>query len=206
MHLVCTLLMNRPSDSVWLWPETQRYEHRVTMGTNIYRSLHTPEPRNPQKVSKRSSPASPLGVSKKYRKSPKRPENESKRCQNQCSGTFRHFFDTPGGEAREDCFETFLGFRSLRVWRLAVPIVNIWGFPASQFARINSRESPRFALRNAGPSMPQNPRGVSVHASNRCHMATWRSNPETVHFLHISRGLLGCDPPRPLEPPPRTPK
>ena len=31
----------------------------------IYRSLHTPEPRNPQKVSKRTSQASPSGVSKK---------------------------------------------------------------------------------------------------------------------------------------------
>ena len=26
-------------------------------------------------------------------------------------GLFRHFFDTPGGEAWEDRFETFLGFR-----------------------------------------------------------------------------------------------
>ena len=31
---------------------------------------------------------------------------------------FRHFFDTPGQEAREDLFQTFRGFRDLRVRRL----------------------------------------------------------------------------------------
>ena len=43
-------------------------------------------------------------------------------------GLSRHFFDTPGGEAREDRFETFLGFRGSGVWRLlymAAPIVTL---------------------------------------------------------------------------------
>ena len=55
----------------------------IAMGTAIYRGLHTP--------SKRSSRASPPGLSKKCRKSPKGPEKESKRCQK----LFQHFFDTP---------------------------------------------------------------------------------------------------------------
>ena len=33
-------------------------------------------------------------------------------------GLFRHFFDTPGREARERLFETFWGFRGSGVWRL----------------------------------------------------------------------------------------
>ena len=33
-------------------------------------------------------------------------------------GLFRHFFDTPGSEAREDLFETFWGFRGSGMWRL----------------------------------------------------------------------------------------
>ena len=41
---------------------------RFAMGTAIYRSLHTPEPRDFQKVSKRSSWASPPGVSTKVSK------------------------------------------------------------------------------------------------------------------------------------------
>ena len=45
---------------------------RITIALPIYRSLHTPEPRNPQKVSKSSSWASRPGVSKKCRKSPAR--------------------------------------------------------------------------------------------------------------------------------------
>ena len=45
-------------------------------------------------------------------------------------GTFSTLFDTPGGEAREDLFQTFWGFRSSGVWRLlymAVPIVSLGG-------------------------------------------------------------------------------
>ena len=40
----------------------------VEMGAAIYRSLDTPEPRNPRKVSKRGSRASRPGVSKKVSK------------------------------------------------------------------------------------------------------------------------------------------
>ena len=42
---------------------------RIAIAVPIYGSLHTPEPRNPQKVSKRTSRASLPGVSKKCRKS-----------------------------------------------------------------------------------------------------------------------------------------
>ena len=33
-------------------------------------------------------------------------------------GLFRHFLDTPAGEAQEALFETFWGFRGSGVWRL----------------------------------------------------------------------------------------
>ena len=33
-------------------------------------------------------------------------------------GLFRHFFDTPGREAREHLFETFRGFQGSGAWRL----------------------------------------------------------------------------------------
>ena len=60
----------------WMWtnklPESSENWRdcapRFAIAIPIYRSLHTP--RNPQKVSKRSSQASPPGVSKKCRKSP----------------------------------------------------------------------------------------------------------------------------------------
>ena len=44
-------------------------------------------------------------------------------------GLFRHFFDTPGREARERLFETFWGFRGSGVWRLlyiGIAIVMFW--------------------------------------------------------------------------------
>ena len=43
-------------------------------------------------------------------------------------GLLRHFFDTPGGEAREELFETIWGFWGSGVWRLlyvAVPIATL---------------------------------------------------------------------------------
>ena len=43
-------------------------------------------------------------------------------------GLFRHFFDTPGREARKRLFETFWGFRGSEVWRLlymGIAIVNL---------------------------------------------------------------------------------
>ena len=80
------------------------------MGTAIYRSPEALRTQNQQKVSKGSSRASRPGVPKKCRKGPKAPKKESKRTQNCVRGLFRHFFDTTGGEAREDLFETFWGF------------------------------------------------------------------------------------------------
>ena len=52
-------------------PDSEKSQKRLTMGTAVYRSVHTPEPRNPKRVPKRSSWASPPGVSKKCRKSPR---------------------------------------------------------------------------------------------------------------------------------------
>ena len=49
---------------------------------------------------------------------PNKPHKSQKDYKNQCSGTFRHFFDTPGGEGREDLLEIFWGFRGSGVWRL----------------------------------------------------------------------------------------
>ena len=80
----------------------------LTIAIPIHRSLHASEPWNPQKVSKRSSWASPSGVSKKRRKSTRTliltpfwlffgPFGD----------WFWHFVDTPASEAREDPFETF---------------------------------------------------------------------------------------------------
>ena len=91
---------------------------RFAIAAAIYRSLEGLWARNPQNVSKGCSSASQPGVSEKCRKSPKWPEKESKRLQNQYLGTFRHFFDSPGREGREHLFETFWGFRGSGVWRL----------------------------------------------------------------------------------------
>ena len=99
------------------------------MGAAIYRSRHTPEPRNHKKVSKRSSRASPPGVSKKCRQSP---PNTDFAVSLTRFRVFWDFFDTFStlwaGRPGEDGFETFLGFRGSGVWRLlymAAPIVNV---------------------------------------------------------------------------------
>ena len=45
-------------------------------------------------------------------------------------GLFRHLFDTPGREAREDLLRVFGDFGAFRVWRLlrmAVPIASLLG-------------------------------------------------------------------------------
>ena len=92
-------------------------ETALAIGTAIYRSPKPLWARNSQKVSKGSSRASRPGVSKTCRKSPKRPEKESKRCQKgvkiSVQGLFRHFFDTPGGVVREDLLETSWGISGL---------------------------------------------------------------------------------------------
>ena len=49
-------------------------------------------------------------------KSPKRPKRSQKGVKISLQVLFRHFFDTPGGEGREDLFETFCEFRGSEVW------------------------------------------------------------------------------------------
>ena len=51
-------------------PRDTPFHAGVTLAIFIYRSFHTPEPRNPPKVSKRTSRASPPGVKKVSKKSP----------------------------------------------------------------------------------------------------------------------------------------
>ena len=70
-------------------------------------------PEIPKKVSKKRSRTSRPGVSKKCRKSPEWPKKESKRLQNQCSGTFSTLFwhSGPGGPGTP--FWDFLGILGL---------------------------------------------------------------------------------------------
>ena len=77
---------------------------RIAIAIPIHRSLHTPEPRNPRKVSKvfPGLPArSVKNVSKKSQSTRKRVKKGVKIS---VRGLFRHCFDTPGQEAREDLF------------------------------------------------------------------------------------------------------
>ena len=61
----------------------QNVNAMIAMGNAIYyRSLHTPEPQNPQKVSKRSSGPPSSEWQKRVEKVPKDPKKESKRLQN----------------------------------------------------------------------------------------------------------------------------
>ena len=117
---------------------------------------------HPQKVSKRRSRASRPGVSKKCRKV----SNDSKMSQKDSKisvrGLFRHFFDTPGREARERLFETFWGFRGSGVWRLlymGIAIVTQWytgqelntnSFGCPRKSRQNSRDIPPESLFSLG--------------------------------------------------------
>ena len=91
----------------------------LTMGTAIYRSLHTPEPRNPKKVSKRSSRASPPGVPKKCRKSPRTLIFDTFLTRFR---VFWDFFDTfltlRAGRPGRTVLRLFSRFRGSRVWRL----------------------------------------------------------------------------------------
>ena len=90
----------------------------------IYRSLHTPEPRNPQKVSKRRSRPSRPGVSKKVsKKSLKTDFVVFLTHFSGLLGLFRHFF--------EHLFETFWGFRvqsASGLLYMAAPIATLCGF------------------------------------------------------------------------------
>ena len=77
----------------------------VTIAIPIYRSLHTPEPRNPQKVSKSRSRASRPGVSKK--------------CQRTDFGVFLIHF-----RVIWDFFDTFL---TLLAWRPGNAFLRLFG-------------------------------------------------------------------------------
>ena len=55
---------------------------------------------------------------KTVEKVPNDPKKSQKDYKISVRGLFRHFFDTPGGEAREVLFETFWGFWGSGVWRL----------------------------------------------------------------------------------------
>ena len=75
----------------------------------------SPHPRAPksQKSLKTAFPGIPArSVKKVSKKSQNDPKTSQKDYKISVRGLFRHFFDTPGGEAREDRFETFLGFRA----------------------------------------------------------------------------------------------
>ena len=72
-------------------------------------------------------------------KSVEKVPNDSKMSQKDSKkgvrGLFRHFFDTPGREARERLFETFWGFRGSGVWRLlSLGIAIVMKVPNSRFA------------------------------------------------------------------------
>ena len=62
---------------------------------------------------------------KSVEKVPNDPKMSQKDYKISVRGLFRHFFDTPGREAREHLFETFRGFRgsgARRLLYMAVPI------------------------------------------------------------------------------------
>ena len=120
--VMCVLVLH---GWAWSWrqqiPEFARTGHaaNASLGHNLLRlqSPYTgvstsPSPETPKK-SQKGLPGPPgLERQKSVEKS------QIRRLQNQCSGTFRYFFDTPGREAREVLFETFWGFRGSGVWRL----------------------------------------------------------------------------------------
>ena len=90
-----------------------------------------PRPSGPE-IPKKSQKGVPGPLGLECRKSVEKVPNDSKRGQKDYKisvrGLFRHFFDTPGREAREDLFETFWGFRGSGVWRLlymGIAIVNL---------------------------------------------------------------------------------
>ena len=105
----------------------------------IYRSLHTPEPRNPQKVSKSRSRASRPGVSKKCRKSPRTLILESFWLIFESFETFSTLFwhSWPGGPGTP--FWDFLGISGPE--DLGTPVYggrtrNVWGSAELLFNRL----------------------------------------------------------------------
>ena len=70
-------------------------------------------------VPRPSGPEIPTRSVKKVPKKSQKDLQKSQKCVKiNVWGLFGHFFDTPGGEALEDPFETFWGFRGSGVWRL----------------------------------------------------------------------------------------
>ena len=80
-----------------------------------------PKPSGPE-IPKKSQKGVPGPPAPECQKSVEKIPNDPKKCQKDSKisvwGLFRHFFDTPRGEAREVLFETFWGFRGSGVWRL----------------------------------------------------------------------------------------
>ena len=79
-----------------------------------------PRPFGPEipKKSQKGLPGHPGPECQSVEKVPKDPKKSQKDIKISVRGLFRHFFDTPGGEAWEDLFETFRGFRGSGAWRL----------------------------------------------------------------------------------------
>ena len=73
-----------------------------------------PGPEFPKKSQKGLPAPSGPDSQKSVEQGPKGPEKESKRSQNQCSGTFSTLLDTPARKAWEDFLETFWGLRAQR--------------------------------------------------------------------------------------------
>ena len=87
-----------------------------------------PSPETPEK-SQKGVPGPPgPECQKRVEKVPNDPKMSQKDYKISVRGPFRHFFDTPGREARERLSETFRGFRGSGAWRLlymAVPIATV---------------------------------------------------------------------------------
>ena len=84
-----------------------------------YTGVSTPPSPEIPKKSQKGVPGPPgPECQKSVEKVPNDPKKSQKDYKISVRGLFRHFFDTPGGEAREVLFETFWGFRGSGVWRL----------------------------------------------------------------------------------------
>ena len=85
---------------------------------------------------------------KSVEKVPNDPKKNQKDCSISVRGLFRHFFDTPGRDAREHIFETFWEFRGSGVWRLlhmgiAIAIRELQIHPSSHTPRTRPHETPQ---------------------------------------------------------------
>ena len=94
---------------------------------HIQESPHPRAPESPKSL-KKDFPGLPVGSVKKVSK--KSPNTDFEVFFSGHLALFRHFFDTPGREAREHHFETFWGFRAQRALGLlymAAPIATFVG-------------------------------------------------------------------------------